>query len=135
MDKDRTQLLKDLGYSDKAIQYIAEDRNFGKLPIYSVKASHQGQCGDVLRIYLDVRGGVIKGASFEHVGCTGLQASAAGVTAMILGMTLPEAEKIDVPDIVAFLGRIPDAKLDCAQLARDTLRKAIREYATPPAGQ
>lgn len=128
MDKDRTELLRDLGYSDKAIRFIAEDRNFGRLPVFSVKASHQGQCGDMLRVYLDVDAGVIRGASFEHVGCTGLQASAAGVTTMIRGMTLDDAEKLDVKDIVDFLGKIPDAKLDCAQLARDTLRKAIRDF-------
>jgi nitrogen fixation NifU-like protein len=131
MDKDRGELLRDLGYSEKAIQFIAEDRNFGRLPVFSVKASHLGQCGDMLRLYLDVDGGVIRGASFEHVGCTGLQASASGVTTMIRGMTLDEAEKLDVRDIVDFLGKIPDAKLDCAQLARDTLRKAIRELRQP----
>ena len=131
MDKDRSELLKELGYSEKAIQFIAEDRNFGQLPMFSVKASHQGQCGDMLRLYLDVDGGVIRGASFEHVGCTGLQASAAGLTTMIRGMTLDDAEKLDVEDIVGFLGKIPAAKLDCAQLARDTLRKAIRELKQP----
>ncbi|MBZ5637965.1 MAG: iron-sulfur cluster assembly scaffold protein [Acidobacteriia bacterium] len=127
MDKDRGELLRDLGYSEKAIRFIAEDRNFGQLPVFSVKSSHQGQCGDVLRLYLDVDRGVIREASFEHVGCTGLQASAAGVTTMIRGMTLDDAAKLDVKDIVDFLGKIPDAKLDCAQLARDTLRKAIQE--------
>jgi nitrogen fixation NifU-like protein len=128
MDKDRSELLRDLGYSDKAIQFIAEDRNFGRLPVFSVKAAHQGQCGDMLRVYLDVDAGIIREASFEHVGCTGLQASAAGVTTMIRGMTLEDAESIDVKDIVDFLGKIPDAKLDCAQLARDTLRKAIQDF-------
>ena len=131
MNNDRSELLRELGYSDKAIQFIAEDRNFGQLPMFSIKASHQGQCGDMLRLYLDVEGGVIRGASFEHVGCTGLQASAAGVTTMIRGMTLDDAEKLDVEDIVGFLGKIPAAKLDCAQLARDTLRKAIRELKQP----
>lgn len=132
MEKDRSELLRDLGYSDKAIRFIAEDRNFGRLPVFAVRASHQGQCGDMLRIYLDVENGVIREASFEHVGCTGLQASAAGLTTMVRGMTLEEAERLDVPDIVAFLGKIPDAKLDCAQLARDTLRKAVRELLSEP---
>ena len=136
MDKDRSGLLRDLGYSEKAIRFIGEDLNYGRLPVFSTETSHQGQCGDMLRLYLRVDGGFIREASFEHVGCTGLQASAAGLTTMILGMPLDEAEKLDVADIVGFLGKIPDAKLDCAQLARDTLRKAIRglkEPAGPPA--
>ena len=51
--------------------------------------------------------------------------STIALTTMIKGMSLDEAARIDVPQIVEFLGSIPPNKLDCAELARDTLRKAI----------
>jgi nitrogen fixation NifU-like protein len=123
----REDLLKDLGYSDKSIRYIQQEQNLGVLPVFTTRTSHVGQCGDMLRLYLDVDGGRIRKATFELTGCAGLQACASGLTTMIEGMSLEEASKIDVETIVAFLGGLPAAKIDCAELARDTLRKAILE--------
>jgi nitrogen fixation protein NifU and related proteins len=125
MSDTRSELLRNLGYSDKAIRFIEENRNFGRLPSFNADAQHQGKCGDVLRLYLDVDGDVIRSASFEHVGCSGLHASAAGLTTLIAGMNLAEARALEVSDIVGYLEGIPYTKLDCAELARDTLRKAI----------
>ena len=123
----REDLLKDLGYSKKSIQYIEQGQNLGELPVFTTQTSHVGQCGDMLRLYLDVDGDRVRKASFELTGCAGLQACASGLTTMLEGMTLEEAREIDVEQIVGFLGGLPEAKIDCAELTRDTLRKAIEE--------
>ena len=127
MSETRTDLLKDLGYSDRSIRYIEQKHNLGQLAVFNSSTSHVGECGDMLRLYLDVDGDRVRKASFELTGCAGLQACASAVTTMLEGMTLEEAEKIDVPEIVGFLGGLPAAKTDCAELTRDCLRKAIRE--------
>jgi nitrogen fixation NifU-like protein len=124
---DREDLLKDLGYSSKSIQFIQNDHNLGQLPVFTTRTSHVGDCGDMLRLYLDVDGGKIRKASYELTGCAGLQACASGLTDIVQGMTLDEARKVDVEQIIEFLGGLPNAKMDCAELARDTLRKAIAE--------
>ena len=134
MSPDREDLLKDLGYSDKSIQFIQLEHNLGQLPVFTTKTSHVGECGDMLRLYLDVDEGTIRKATFELTGCAGLQACASGMTTMVEGMSLHDAKKIDVEQIVGFLGGLPQAKTDCAELARDTLRKAIREVEEVPAG-
>jgi NifU-like protein involved in Fe-S cluster formation len=121
------ELLKDLGYSDRSIQYIEQKQNLGQLPVFNATTSHVGQCGDMLRLYLDLDDGRVRKASFELTGCAGLQACAAALTTMLEGMTLEEAGKIDVPQIIDFLGGLPNAKTDCAELARDTLRNVLRE--------
>jgi nitrogen fixation NifU-like protein len=121
----RKDLLKDLGYSEKSIQYIQQSHNLGELPVFTSRTSHVGQCGDMLRLYLDVDGGRVRKASFELTGCAGLQACASGLTSMLEGMTIEEARQIDVEQIVGYLGGLPEAKTDCAELARDTLRKAL----------
>ena len=87
----------------------------------------------MLRLYLDVDGGTIRKASFELTGCAGLQACASGLTDLVRGMTLDEARAVDVDQIIGFLGGLPAAKLDCAELARDTLRKVIAELRSPTA--
>jgi NifU-like protein involved in Fe-S cluster formation len=81
----------------------------------------------MLRLYLDVDGDRIRDASFELSGCVGLQACASCLTSMIKGLTVDEAGRIEVEDIVASLGGLPESKTDCAELARDTLRKAVRD--------
>jgi nitrogen fixation NifU-like protein len=121
----REDLLRAMGYSDKAIEYIKTDHNFGRLENPTVDADHQGKCGDVLRVYLQVRDGIIEDARFEHIGCMGLQASAAGMTTLVRGRSLEEAEALEVDDLIAFVGGLPREKYDCAELARDALRKAI----------
>jgi nitrogen fixation NifU-like protein len=127
MPPERKHLLKDLGYSDKSIRFIEQEHNLGQLPVFTNRTSHVGECGDMLRLYLDVDEGRIRKASYELTGCAGLQACASGLTTILEGMTLDQAKKIDVEQIIAVLGGLPQAKLDCAELARDTLRKAIRE--------
>jgi nitrogen fixation NifU-like protein len=129
MPKERGDLLRDLGYSEKAIEFINEERNWGRLPNFSTSTSHQGECGDLMRLYLDVDDGRIRDAGFEHVGCAGLQASASAITTMVKGMTVEEARRLDVEDIIGFLGTLPANKRDCAELARDTLRQALDELA------
>jgi NifU-like protein involved in Fe-S cluster formation len=123
----REDLLKDIGYSDKSIRFIQDEHKLGVLPAFSTRTSHVGQCGDMLRLYLDVDGRKIRKASYELTGCAGLQACASGMASMVEGLTLDEARRIDTEEIIAFLGGLPEAKLDCAELARDTLRKAIDE--------
>jgi nitrogen fixation NifU-like protein len=127
MPPEREDLLKDLGYSNKSIRFIQEEHNLGQLPVFTNRTSHVGECGDMLRLYLDVQSGRIRKASYELTGCAGLQACASGLTTIVEGMTLEQAKQIDVEQIIAFLDGLPQAKFDCAELARDTLRKAIGE--------
>ena len=127
MPPERDDLLKDLGYSSKSIRFIQEEHNLGQLPVFTTRTSHVGDCGDMLRLYLDVHDGRIRKASYELTGCAGLQACASGLTTIIEGLTVEQAKEIDVDQIIEFLGGLPQAKFDCAELARDTLRKAIRE--------
>ena len=47
---------------------------------------------------------------------------------MVKGKTLEESEKIDEKDIINYLGHIPKKKIQCACLAKRTLRKTIEKY-------
>ena len=125
----REQLLRDLGYSERSIRYIMDGQNLAASPAFAWQMAHVGSCGDMLKLYLDVEDDHIRKATFELTGCAGLQACASGLTTMIEGKTLEEAGRIEVDDIVGFLGGIPEAKWDCAELARDTLRKALKQAA------
>lgn len=128
MDEMRKELLRVLGYSDKAIGLLEAEAFYGEMEQPTVSVRHQAGCGDVLMLDLRIEDGIIRDAAFRFVGCSGLQASASGVAEMIIGMPVDEAERIEMRDIVHWLGGIPENKFECAEASSITLKKAIEEY-------
>ena len=121
-------LLKQSGYSDKAIEYYVNKVNVGEIENHSSHFTYTGPCGDTMAIYVKIESGVIKDAKFQAIGCAGAFASGSALTEMIKGKTLEEAERIDEGDIVNHLGAIPEPKIHCACLAKRTLGFAIEDY-------
>jgi len=123
------ELLKEMGYSKKAIEYIRKKVNIGKIEEPSIYATYQGTCGDVMMIYLDIKNDMIKNAKFRLTGCAGLAVSGSSLTEMIKGIDIKKARNIGVKDIVNHLdGGLPRVKYDCAEIAVNTLRKAIEDF-------
>lgn len=118
--------LKDAGYSAKATLLLSQQRNFGALDNPDIVATHQSDCGDKLIIYLKLANQKISNATYEYVGCRGLQAAASALTEMIKGKTLHEALTIDFEDVLTFLGGIPPSKYECVHLALHTLREGTK---------
>jgi len=121
-------LLKESGYSEKAIEYYLNKVNVGEISEPDAHAIYTGPCGDTMEIFLDVEDGVIKEAKFQAIGCAGAFSSGSALTEMIIGMTLEEAEKIDEDKIIEYLGGIPRQKVHCTCLSKRTLQKAIKNY-------
>jgi len=121
-------LLKESGYSEKAIEYYLNKVNVGEISEPDAHAIYTGPCGDTMEIFLNVEDGVIKEAKFQAIGCAGAFSSGSALTEMIIGMTLEEAEKIDEEKIIDYLGGIPAQKVHCTCLSKRTLQKAIKGY-------
>jgi len=100
-------LLKESGYSDKAIEYYQNKVNVSELSEPDAHAVYTGPCGDTMEIFLNVEDDVIKEAKFQAIGCAGAFSSGSALTEMIIGMTLEEAEGIDEEEIIESLGGIP----------------------------
>jgi NifU-like protein involved in Fe-S cluster formation len=125
---DTTALLTQLGYSEKAIGYILERTNYGDMEKPSVRVKYQGDCGDMIELFLAIEDDRITDASFLVVGCAGLQASGSTVTEMVKNLTLDQANEITVQDILVYSGGIPENKLDCVETSHNALQKAIKTY-------
>jgi len=121
-------LLKELGYSEKAIEYYLNKINVGEISEPDAHAIYTGPCGDTMEIFLSVEDGVIKEVKFQAIGCAGAFSSGSALTEMIIGMTLKEAEEIDEEEIIEYLGGIPKQKVHCTCLSKKTLQKAIKVY-------
>ena len=131
LDQSRYQLMLAMGYSDKALIVLDQNLNMGTMENPSITEQHQGNCGDIMILSLKINENMIHDARYEYIGCAGLQVCASTITELVKGKTLEQAMQIDVDDILAYLGGIPDKKYECAEISRDTLRKAINTWLNP----
>jgi NifU-like protein involved in Fe-S cluster formation len=131
MDPVREQLLKNMGFSEKAIAILDQNLNMGKPEDASVSAQHQGACGDILFLFLKINQDIISEARFEYIGCAGLQVCASALTELVKGLTLAKAGQLEARDIIDYLESIPQRKYECAEISRDTLRKALAIWQQP----
>ena len=128
MEEIRKQLLLGMGFSEKAIDVLEKGLNMGSMENPSITAQHEGTYGDIMILHLKIEDNKIIDTRYEYVGCAGLQACASAVTEVIKGETLDQAYTIEIEDIIDFLVSIPQQKYECAEISRDTLRKAINEW-------
>jgi NifU-like protein involved in Fe-S cluster formation len=127
--KEELELLKESGYSDKAIKLYLNKVNMGVLEKPDIVETHIGPCGDVVRLYLAIdTNHVIKDAKFQCLGCPGVATAASAVTGLLEGKTINAAKEITEEDVFNELGGLPDPKIECIELVVRTLKKAIVNY-------
>src|SRR3954452_16863497 len=116
-------------YRDYILEHYRRPHNFGVLedPSASVEGSNP-LCGDRITLQLGVRDGVLNGIAFTGRGCAISQASASLLTDEIKGKPLADVDGFRADDLLDLLGiEISPARLKCAMLSHDTLRKALAE--------
>jgi NifU-like protein involved in Fe-S cluster formation len=127
--REEVELLKESGYSDKAIELYVNKVNMGVLEKPDIVETYTGPCGDVVRLYLAIGdGNHIKDAKFQCLGCPGVATAASAVTSLLKGKTIENAKKINESSVFNELGGLPDPKVDCIELVIRTLKKAIANY-------
>ncbi|RLI45626.1 iron-sulfur cluster assembly scaffold protein, partial [Candidatus Bathyarchaeota archaeon] len=86
MTKEDFELLREAGYSDKAIELYENGVNLGFIKNPDVAFTYTGPCGDTIKLYLKMNhNGIIEDAKFQHWGCPGSAASASMITELIKG--------------------------------------------------
>ena len=85
------------------------------------------ECGDVMRLQIEVEDGFIKDAKFKTFGCGSAIASSSLATEWLKGKSLEEAISIDNMSIVEELN-LPPVKIHCSVLAEDAIKSAINDY-------
>ncbi len=120
-----------MAYSDKVIDHYENPRNVGTLAKDDddVGTGLVGApaCGDVMKLQIRVKDGIIEDARFKTFGCGSAIASSSLATEMIKGMTLDQAETIKNTQIVQELN-LPPVKIHCSVLAEDAIKAAIEDY-------
>jgi nitrogen fixation NifU-like protein len=120
-----------MAYSDKVIDHYSNPRNVGTLDKSkeNVGTGLVGapECGDVMRLQIEVEDGVITDAKFKTFGCGSAIAASSLATEWIKGRTIEEAVTIDNMDLVEELA-LPPVKIHCSVLAEDAIKAAINDY-------
>ena len=120
-----------MAYSDKVIDHYEHPRNVGSLDKESndVGTGVVGapECGDVMKLQIEVKNERIVDAKFKTFGCGSAIASSSLATEWLKNKTLGEATKIRNVDIVQELS-LPPVKIHCSVLAEDAIKAAIKDY-------
>ena len=116
-------------YTDTVMDHFMHPRNVGEIANPSgVGEVGNAKCGDIMKMYLDIKDGVIQDVKFETFGCGSAIASSSMATEMIKGKTVEEALAISNKDVVDALGGLPAHKLHCSVLAEEAIKSAVKDY-------
>ena len=120
-----------MAYSEKVIDHYENprnvgsfDKNDGKIGTGMVGAP---ACGDVMKLQIKVKDGIIQDAKFKTYGCGSAIASSSLVTEWVKGKTLDQAGAIKNVEIAEELA-LPPVKIHCSILAEDAIKAAIDDY-------
>lgn len=119
-----------MAYSEKVIDHYENPRNVGKLEIDETTGTGvvgAPACGDVMRLQIKVKEGIIVDAKFKTYGCGSAIASSSLVTEWVKGKTLEQAGSIKNSEIAEELA-LPPVKIHCSILAEDAIKAAVADY-------
>ena len=120
-----------MAYGNKVIDHFNNPRNVGTLDKSSINVGTglvgAPECGDVMRLQIEVVDNIIIDAKFKTFGCGSAIASSSVATEWLKGKSIDNALTIDNMDLVEELS-LPPVKIHCSVLAEDAIKSAINDY-------
>lgn len=116
-------------YSEKVMDHFRNPRNVGTIEnADGVGEVGNAKCGDIMKIYLKIRDGVIEDVKFETFGCGSVIASSSMATELIKGKPVSEAMALTNKAVAEALDGLPAHKLHCSVLAEEAIKAALKDY-------
>ena len=120
-----------MAYSKKVLDHYNNPRNVGSMDKESEEVGTgvvgAPECGDVMKLQIQVEGDTIVDAKFKTFGCGSAIASSSLATEWIKGKKLDEALEIKNTEIVEELA-LPPVKIHCSVLAEDAIKAAVQDF-------
>ena len=116
-------------YSEKVMDHFQHPRNLGKMEdADGIGEVGNAKCGDIMRMYIKVKDGVITDVKFNTFGCGSAIATSSMATEMIKGKPIEEALTLSNKAVVEALDGLPAHKIHCSVLAEQSIKMAIADY-------
>ena len=120
-----------MAYTKEVIDHYENPRNVGSLDKNDLNVGTglvgAPACGDVMKLQLEIKEGVIEKAVFKTFGCGSAIASSSLVTEMVKGKKMTDAMAITNTYIAQELS-LPPVKIHCSMLAEEAIKAAIKDY-------
>jgi len=116
-------------YSKIVMDHFINPRNVGEMKNPDGEAQiGNPTCGDVMKMSIRVKDGIIDDIKFQTFGCGAAIATSSMVTELAKGKTVEEALKLTNKAVAEALDGLPPLKMHCSNLAADALHQAILDY-------
>jgi len=116
-------------YSEKVMDHFRNPRNVGVIEdADGVGEVGNAKCGDIMKIYLKIKDGIIVDVKFETFGCGSAIASSSMATEMIKGKPVSDALALTNKAVAEALDGLPAYKMHCSVLAEEAIKKALKDY-------
>lgn len=117
-------------YSEKVMDHFTNPRNVGEIENASgVGTVGNAKCGDIMRMYLEIKDGVVIDAKFKTFGCGAAVATSSIATELVKGKTVEEALLVTNKAVMEALDGLPPVKVHCSLLAEEAIHAALWDYA------
>lgn len=118
-------------YSDKVFDHFSNPRNVGEIEdADGVGEVGNARCGDIMKMYLKIKDGIIEDVKFKTFGCGAAIATSSMATEMIKGKAIEDALKLTNEAVVEALDGLPAVKIHCSVLAEQAVKAALSDYYT-----
>ncbi|GFI56204.1 iron-sulfur cluster assembly scaffold protein IscU [Clostridiales bacterium] len=111
------------------MDHFQNPRNVGKMEdADGVGEVGNAKCGDIMKIYLKIKDGIIEDVKFNTFGCASAIATSSMATELIKGKPVDEALALTNQAVVEALDGLPAVKIHCSVLAEEAIKAAIKDY-------
>ena len=116
-------------YSEKVMDHFRNPRNLGKMDdADGIGEVGNAKCGDIMKMYIKVKDGIIEDVKFNTFGCGSAIASSSMATEMIKGKSIDDALELYNKAVVEALDGLPTHKIHCSVLAEEAVKAAVKDY-------
>lgn len=116
-------------YSEKVMDHFRNPRNVGEIKdADGIGEVGNAKCGDIMRVYIKVKDGIISDVKFMTFGCGSAIATSSMATELIKGKPIEQALELTNQAVVEALGGLPAYKLHCSVLAEEAVKAAVKDY-------
>jgi nitrogen fixation NifU-like protein len=116
-------------YSEKVMDHFRNPRNVGVIEdANGIGEVGNAKCGDIMKMYLKIKDGVVEDVKFETFGCGSPIASSSMATELIKGQPVEEVKKLTNKAVAEALDGLPAYKMHCSVLAEEAIQSALKDY-------